>query len=187
MLTFHSDPAKKQARIDRAKKHIEQDRLVAGCYQDGGSNRGCSVGCDAIDISGKAQDDCHAVVAEHDGTPAWFEHLRDAIFEGLPATSRANWHLALAEAIPVGVDIENVWHKLADWMLSPNGPMPDAINHDAVKTEIEQVRKYHQDMASGVFDSESAWSAARSAESAARSAAFALISGKVIELLSAEK
>jgi len=170
MLTFYSDPSKKQERIDRHKRHIEADRLMAGCYQDEWNPlKGCSVGCDAIDISGDADGNCHKVVAEHDGVPEWLEHLRDAIFEGLPDSERAGWHLSLAEAIPVGADIEIVRHQLADWMLSDDGPMPEAVNHATVKYAIAQVRKYHQDCIGDVFESDSA---AESAESAARSAAW---------------
>jgi len=161
MLTFYSDPAKKQARIERHRQHAEQDRLIAGRYQDGKSNRGCSVGCDAIDITGKADSNCHGIVAFHDGLPEWLEHLRDIIFEGLPSKERKAWHVDLTEAIPVGVDIEKVLHQLADWILSPDGPMPDSVSHQIVAKAIAQVRKYHQDMVSGTSDSESARAAAR--------------------------
>ena len=182
MLTFYSDPAKKQERIERHKRHIEADRLMAGCYQDESNPlKGCSVGCDAIDISGDADGNCHKVVAEHDGVPEWLEHLRDAVFEGLPEDERAGWHLALAESIPVGADIEIVRHQLADWMLSDDGPMPEAVNHATVKDAISQVRKYHQDCIGDVFESEAAssaaWSAAISAAiSAASSAAWSAAS-----------
>ena len=182
MLTFYSDPSKKQERIERHKRHIAADRLMAGCYQDESNPiKGCSVGCDAIDISGDADGNCHKVVAEHDGVPVWLEHLRDTIFEGLPEAERAGWHLALAEAIPVGADIEIVRHQLADWMLSDDGPMPEAVNHTTVKDAIAQVRKYHQDCIGDVFESEAAesaaWSAASSAAiSAASSAAWSAAS-----------
>jgi len=82
----------KLARIARAEKHARLDLLVAGSYIDNRSSsqlKGCSVGCDAIDIQIRndveiwelVDENCHKIVAEHDGTPEWLEHLRDAVFE----------------------------------------------------------------------------------------------------------
>lgn len=157
MLTFYSDPAKKQERIERHKRHVEADRLIAGCYQDDSHPiKGCSVGCDAIDISGNTGGNCHKVVAEHDGVPEWLERLRDVVFEGLPDSARAGWHLSLTEVIPVGVEIGIVQHQLAEWILSDDGPMHDAVTHATVKDAISLVRNYHQNCINGVFESESA-------------------------------
>ena len=175
MLTFHSDPAKKQARIDRAKRHVEQDRLMSGTYNDG-NGHGCSVGCDAMDIDPENSENPHAIVSGYDGTPEWLEHLRDVIFEGLPSDNRAGWHVALAEAIPVGVDIAPVRHRLAAWILSADGPMTEGINHETVRESIETIRQMHERAGRGEETIESAaWSAAKSAAgSAARSAGYSV-------------
>ena len=101
----------KQQRIERAKRHAAQDRLISGHYVDvsGDEWKGCSVGCDLVDIKLQQGVDpqdvssggCHAFVAEHDGTAEWIEGLRDDIFEGLPKCDRSWWHVALAKALPV--------------------------------------------------------------------------------------
>ena len=101
----------KQQRIERAKRHAAQDRLIAGHYVDtsGKEWKGCSVGCDLIEIKVQQGMDprdvsgagCHAFVADHDGTAAWIEGLRDDIFEGLPECERFWWHITLAKALPV--------------------------------------------------------------------------------------
>lgn len=191
MLTFYSDPARKQARIDRAKKHVEMDRLVSGFYRDGETDRGCSVGCDAIDICNDTGTSPHGVVSEYDGVPEWLEHLRDVIFEGLYDADRSGWHVALAEAIPVGVDIDIVKHQLADWILSDDGPIPEAVKHPIVSDAILLVRKYHQGRISGDVTMSAARSAMSAATSAAKSAAaessvnFAVMSAARFAVLSA--
>jgi len=101
----------KLARIARAEKHARLDLLVAGSYIDNRNSsqlKGCSVGCDAIDIQIRndveiwdlVDENCHKIVAEHDGTPEWLEHLRDAVFEKLPADDRHWWHVEFAQCLP---------------------------------------------------------------------------------------
>lgn len=182
---------KKAARIERAMKHAELDRLMAGTYVQG--SRGCSVGCDAIDILGAdkaASDgtDYHAVVAEHDGTSEWLEHLRDAVFEGLPADKRSWWHVELAKALPAGRDFNPFYHKIQVAILDislrsiAGNNEPYAVE---CRAAIETVQHMHRTAAAtGEWDESAesaaesaarsawsaAWSAARSAESAARRA-----------------
>ncbi len=101
----------KLARIARAEKHARLDLLVAGSYIDNRNSsqlKGCSVGCDAIDIQIRndveiwdlVDENCHKIVAEHDGTPEWLEHVRDAVFEKLPADDRHWWHVEFAKCLP---------------------------------------------------------------------------------------
>src|SRR5690606_5332993 len=115
MLTYHSDESLKQRAVEAAKRHRDQDMLLAGTYgRMDGTFRGCSVGCDAYDITGELlADGYHRITAEYFGFPEWLERLRDAIFEGLPNDERRDFHVRLKEAIPVGVDIEPVRHRLA--------------------------------------------------------------------------
>ena len=111
----------KLARIARAEEHARLDRLVTGCYIDRNSTqlRGCSVGCDAIDIQimddveiwDLGDENCHKIVAEHDGTPEWLEHIRDAVFEGLAADDRKWWHVELAKCLPETDDWVPYYHR----------------------------------------------------------------------------
>jgi hypothetical protein len=163
---------KKMARIERAKQHAATDRLRSGYYSTtADQSLGCSVGCDAIDIAGWQSDfdNPHAIVAEHDGTPEWLERLRDAVFEGLPKEDRAGWHVALAEALPVGVDMQPVYHMLCVSMLELTLEHRSAWA-DSYGVEVEaavwQAIAYHCNPTSA------ARSALLAADVAARSAAW---------------
>jgi len=162
---------KKMARIERAKQHAAADRLRSGFYTDAKNHSiGCSVGCDAIDIAGWQGEysNPHAIVAQHDGTPEWLEHLRDRIFEGLPPNRRSWWHVALAEVLPVGSDMQAEYHLICIAILerqktrSSNWDM--AAYGDEVVAALDQTIAYHRN------PTESARSAARSAAMSARRA-----------------
>jgi hypothetical protein len=164
----------KAARLARAKQHVAADRLRSGFYSDDDDHStGNSVGCDAIDIVGWQwhYDNPYTIVAGHDGTPEWLERLRDAVFEGLPAERRAWWHVALAEALPVGVDLQPAYHQMSVAILTRTLEHRDTWGEPYgahVAAAIEQTIAYHRD------PSESARSAAMSAaRSAAESAASA--------------
>src|SRR5690242_11811924 len=112
---YHGDPAIKAFHVSLARHHYEADMLLAGTYgeQNGGTFRGCSIGCMAHDIKPGATDDLHAIVAEHAGWPEWLARLNDSIFEGLPQGERERFHVELREAVPVGANLEPVRHLLA--------------------------------------------------------------------------
>jgi hypothetical protein len=188
MATFTEE--KKDARIARARRHAELDLLVSGTYiQLNGKPKGCSVGCDAIDIQLAAgvdlkdltSNDCHRVVAEHDGTPEWLEHLRDAVFEGLPDEDRHWWHVKLAESLPVTSDWQPYYHRICIRILTlcleHKGCWQDPYATQVIDA-IELTISYHTNpsdeaKSSARFAAESAAEAARSAAWAARSAAWA--------------
>ena len=115
MKSFKNDPSLKELHVEQAKKHYEQDMLIAGTYGETDTDvfRGCSVGCFAYEISGQTDDNPHKIVADDRGLPECLIHLQDRIFEGLSLEDRKKWHVPLAEAIPVGIDLEPVRHKLA--------------------------------------------------------------------------
>jgi hypothetical protein len=207
MLSYHNDPSLKERAVAAAKRHRDADMLVTGTYGHmNGAFRGCSVGCDAYDITGRIIDDgYHAVTAAHFGFPEWLELLRDAIFEGLPNAERRDFHVQLKEAIPVGVDIEPVRHRLAirrmnrlidaqdKALTQANDDIKPAI--EKVMIALHQVRRCHEAEIGkghcGAEDWSAAWSAARSAarsaawsaESAARSAAWKQEAADLIDLL----
>jgi hypothetical protein len=177
--TYHGDPAIKAAHIAQAKHHAAADMLRAGTYgdSDGGTFRGCSVGCFAHEIDPK-RGDYHAVVAESAGWPGWLVHLSDGMFEGLPKGERELFHVELRERVPVGVDLTPVLHAIAvarmDRLLADKVVQSD----DAVMAAVRQVRALHE-RAEGAESAawSAAWSAAESAawsaaESAAESAAW---------------
>jgi hypothetical protein len=191
-LSYHSDPSVKARHVEMAKAHLKMDMLRAGTYGEGNgkSFKACSVGCFAHDIN-KKRDDKHAVVAEDAGWPEWLVRLNDTLFEGLPEDERNDFHVALREAVPVGVDLEPVRHKLAIRRLmrvrAIVEALPSADYISAVIAAINGVLRLHEAESGGNVCTLDDWSAARSAawaaarsaesaesaESAARSAAWA--------------
>ena len=190
-LSYHNDPDLKARAVEQAKHHRDSDMLAAGIYgKMDGHFKGCSVGCDAYDIKGAVvKSGCHEITAEYFGFPEWLEHLRDYLFENLSEADRRDFHVRLKEAVPVGVDLEPVRHKLTMRRLDRlialqtealgknEGDVKAAI--EQVIAALQQVRRCHEAESSSdhceVDWSAAARSAARSAawsaESAARSAA----------------
>ena len=180
MKSFKNDPSLKKLHVEQAKKHYEQDMLIAGTYGETDAEvfRGCSVGCFAYEISGQTDDNPHKIVADDRGLPEWLIHLQDRIFEGLPLEDRKKWHVQLAEAIPVGIDLEPVRHKLAimrmDKLIALQQRNIGASNIVQQTIDVlDIVRQCHEaelskdscNWAAAVVAAD--WSAAESAESAA--------------------
>ncbi|HEV2682616.1 MAG TPA: hypothetical protein VGV14_19095, partial [Rhodanobacter sp.] len=184
VLSYHNDPSIKAFHVAQAKHHYEADMLVSGTYgeNEGASFRGCSIGCMAHDIDPSADSNFHAIVANHAGWPEWLARLNDLIFEGLPAGERERFHVDLREAIPVGVDLEPVRHRLVllriDRLIAhqsanvgKNGEAIDTVIAGTLAA-LTQVRRCHEAEIGGNVCESAAWSAAESAaaESAAESA-----------------
>jgi hypothetical protein len=146
----------KQARLERAKRHAEQDTLRAGAYGviKEGAFKGCSVGCDAWEICACSFDDFynldhHEIVAAHDGTAVWLEYLRDTIFECLEEKHRAWWHVELAKALsetPEDMDWEVLKHIVSITILRSNlGGIRKGDRHfKELANLIEMAISYHQ-------------------------------------------
>ena len=104
----------KATRVARARAHLDNNRLQPGFWLGG------SVACDAVDILGHeraaevgSDPDClFAIVAAHDGTAEWLERLRDMVVDKWPDERRFRWHLAFAEALPVGRDLAPAYHRI---------------------------------------------------------------------------
>ena len=199
MLTYHGSEEAKAIRIERCKAHMTADRLRAGAYADTDGERfvACAIGCQVYDIALERgvdpiqlidESDVHALVAEDYGWPEWLAHLEDRIFEGLPQAEKAGWPLRLAEAVPVGKDIDFVRHQIGSFILREVSLKSfDHVAFPAVAAAIERVAALHDarepkesaawDAAASAADAalsaaSAAWSAALSAASAAWSAAL---------------
>src|SRR5262245_54181407 len=100
------------ARIARAKAQLDNNRLRPGTLL------GSSVACDAVDIlrperaADASSEHFCAIVAAHDGTAEWLEHLRNMVVESWVDERRFRWHLAFAEALPVGRDLTPIYHRI---------------------------------------------------------------------------
>src|SRR6059036_1776153 len=99
-----------------ARKHREEDRYIAGSYAKGKGDdwRGCSIGCSvrSLQLLGRLPSDFHnnyhAGLAVALGWPEWLVRLQDTLFEGLLPSERPAWTETLAQAVPIGVDLEPV-------------------------------------------------------------------------------
>ena len=182
--------AKKRQKVAMAKAHAEADRLVAGFFTEQESIRGCSVGCDAFDIreikgenwdlDAEPNGNIHAYVADYFGTPEWLEHLRDVIFEELPEQARSEWHVNIAEALPVGVDFKPIKHSIfRDILLEVVLPLVADGNEDshrACRDAVQSVATLHdraitENIELAEWDAASAAASAASAASRSASAA----------------
>jgi hypothetical protein len=177
-LSYHNDPKVKEFHVRLAKHHYDADMLRAGTYgEDDNGFKACSVGCMDHDINPEDLD-YHAAVADSAGWPEWLVKLSDFMFEGLPEGTRNRFHVDLREAIPVGVDLEPVRHRLAicriDRLIAlqskNKGHGIDNII-DQVIAAMMQVRRFHEAEIGGQVCDVSFEKAAEAARSAALSAA----------------
>ena len=189
LLTYHCDPDVKAARIARCKAHIEADRLRAQTYgEENGRFIACAIGCQLYDIAAERGVDWrdinndeinrHRIVADDYGWPDWLCWLEDTLFEGLPESRCAGWPLELVEAVPVGVDIEPVRHRLMAFIQREMLlQYLDAEKFPAVASAIERTAVLYEQATIGGPSSGEDWAvwlaAAQSAEAAAELASAA--------------
>lgn len=172
VLSYHNNPKLKEDAVASAQRHQDLDMLLAGTYghpENGLAFKGCSVGCDAFDISGST-DTPHKTTADYYGFPEWLERLRDTLFEGLDQESRKTFHVEFKKAIPVGVDLEPVRHHLAIARLNRLLELHKDCNEYGLKGALILVLRCHEaEINSQICDWSAALSAAESARSVARS------------------
>ncbi len=108
MLSFHGDQKVKDKYIARLKAHEAADEITKGVYWEDG--KGCAVGCT---IHG----DDHSAYEDELGIPMLLARLEDGIFEGLPNDVAKEFPLRFLNAVPVGVDLADVFPKFMLWLL----------------------------------------------------------------------
>ncbi len=178
-LSFYGKTELKALHVAQAKRHYEQDMLVAGTYGEtvDGVFRGCDIGCFAHDIQ-PGTDSPHEVVGKDRGLPQWLLRWQDQMFELLPKGKREQFHVDCAEAIPVGVDLTTAQHaasiaRMDRLLIRQTGALKAKHAHGVheaivqVIAAIEQVRAAH--LCGSAYSADSAVSAADSAYSATRS------------------
>ena len=192
-LSYHNDEGLKDAFVKEIETHRRLDAFIQGTYDDGyvGVFKGCSVGC-SIHSMNRIQGtsinyEDHAALAEAVGWPEWLVRLQDTLFEGMSEEDSKNWTLSLANAVPVGKDINPVKWRFCSYLMQGNIERVENLDiNEALKakviTAIEQCKELHDNaIKTGQWDESAvrssaeslwsaAWSAAESAESAARSA-----------------
>ena len=93
---------------EMARRHRDADMLVAGVFKmiDG---QACSIGCFCHDYGLEPND--FAGLAKITDYPEAAHYLQEAIFEGLPETERANWHVSFAKKAETVKDWQTVIGK----------------------------------------------------------------------------
>jgi hypothetical protein len=182
LLSYHNDPMIKQKYIGRVISHRKADAIIQGTGWENG--RGCAVGCTLENYD-------HSQYPIELGLPEWIAYLEDEIFEGLTNQEAIYWPEKFLQAIPIGVNLENIKHKLAilrldrlfklqQENLDKNPDLKNVIEKiflsiNVVKQcHVAGLNKKYCDWAAAWSAAQSAawsaWSAAWSARSAARSA-----------------
>lgn len=117
MRSYHGEPTLKALLVEEIERHRLADQIVQGTYGDGegAAWRGCAVGCAIHSLNRRLRKnlktDDHAALSDAAGWPLWVIYLADRIFEGLPPDAAKLWPGQLAEAIPVGADLEPLKHR----------------------------------------------------------------------------
>lgn len=121
MLTFNNDPKVKDFYIDRLKAHQQADEIIQGTGWEKG--KGCAVGCTLNKYDHKAYE-------TELGIPRILAKLEDKIFEGMSNEQAKLFPLQFLTAVPVGVDLKDVYKKFFIWLLT------DADAADAARKEF---------------------------------------------------
>lgn len=188
MIAYHNNPQLKAQLVRLLKWHREQDKIVQGAYQDGGTagqfydvngwhfesfGRGCAVGCsiESLRIITKRNDlnyGNHAAYEELIGVPRLLARLEDGIFEGLPIEQAREWPVRFAKAISVGADLARVWPQFAMWLLAdPQDGVIRFARTDAQRAAIQRVADLYRRQLDGDAVAISDWRSARAAAAAA--------------------
>ena len=178
MLSFHNDPKIKEMYLKRLEIHEKLDTIIQGTGWVNG--KGCAVGCTLESYD-------HSKYPEELGLPEWLAYLEDIIFENLPNDEAKKWPRIFLGSIPVGVNLENVRHKLAiirmDNLLEIQNKLLESNTNINLKkifldviNAINIIKKCHEselnkDHCDWSEAESAAWSAQSEAESAAWSAA----------------
>jgi hypothetical protein len=143
MLTYHDDETLRQSSIEKSQHHRDFDLLIAGTYCKLKKKKflgGCSVGCDAFDITGvDVEEGYHEITSDFFGFPLWFERWRDRVFEGLPEPERYDFHPALKIAVPKGFDIDKIKYKMTIKRLSFLQTLKPVVENKAVFKVLQAV------------------------------------------------
>lgn len=99
LLTFHSSQETKDKYLSRVRLHRKADHIIQGITWSNG--KGCAVGCTLEYYN-------HDAYPNELGLPVWLAYLEDALFEGMSNSDAKLFPENLLDAIPIGVDVEQV-------------------------------------------------------------------------------
>lgn len=114
MISFHGDQQLKDDLLDRIAIHEEMGGIIQGAYwrpSPDGVFRGCALACmisDQHDFLTRNNRNIHREVSKRYGFPIWMADLVEAIHESLDLEEARKWPRRFAQAMPVGVDLDEV-------------------------------------------------------------------------------
>lgn len=108
LLSFHGEQIIKDMYLTRLKGHYEADEIIKGTYWQHG--KGCAVGC-------TIHSNLHRNYETQLGIPYILAYIQDSLFELMTNEQAKEFPVKFLEAIPVGVNLKNVWVKLIIWLL----------------------------------------------------------------------
>ncbi|MBA2612571.1 MAG: hypothetical protein H0U95_11405, partial [Bacteroidetes bacterium] len=133
LLSFHGKQEIKDQYLNRLKAHAAADEIIKGQYWDQG--KGCAVGC-------TVHSDQHNAYEKELGIPMILARLEDRFFEGMPNKNAKEFPVRFLSAIPVGVDLKNVWRKFMAWMLiDPEHGVIKFVKDQNAKDAITNIAK----------------------------------------------
>jgi len=177
---YHNNPEEKKRAVKRAIHHKEAAMLISGTYGEfDGKFKGCSVGCDAYDITGAVQISPHLITAKYFGFPEWVERLRDRIYEGLPQAKKDGWHVSLKNATPVGFDEKGYEMVKAKFLIFVLNSILELLSdslyeekNDVIKLANESKAVWANYLKTGVLDRVAAATSAAAAYATSAAAAY---------------
>lgn len=183
MLSFFGEQCLKDAVVARVREHQRLDQIRQGIYWDecdDGVFRGCAIGC-------VLHSSDHMAYERQLGLPVFLAYLDEHIFESLPANEAKQWPLRFTEAVPVGVDLGQIFPCFMHWLLcDPQGmrQYADARTLPIVDSLVEMYARHIEGIPFDVISARSAErAAARAAARAAWSAAIHRQADYLIALL----
>ncbi len=159
MKSFHNDQAVKDKYVSRVEQHQLADEIVQGQYWEEG--KGCAVGCT---LHGENHGDYETEL----GIPTWIAKLQDRLFEGMTNEDAKLFPLKFLEAIPLGVDLDQVKAPFLIFVLK--GTL-DTFDNEKYPNAVKAVNTVIDLYASGCTDIEKFKEARRAASAAASAAA----------------
>ena len=131
LLSFHGEQEIKDMYLTRLKGHYEADEIIKGTYWQHG--KGCAVGC-------TIHSNLHRNYETELGIPSVLAYIQDSLFELMTNEQAKEFPIKFLEAIPVGVNLKNVWIKLIIWLLIDfeNGVI-NVVKLDTEKRLIEDI------------------------------------------------
>lgn len=124
LISFHNKKSIKAKYVARVQKHIRLDQLVHGMGWDG--TRGCAVGCTLENYN-------HAAYETELGIPEWLARVEDTLFERMSLDKSKTWPDLFLQAIPVGVNLDQVRVPFVVILLKHTLKSMDLVQYDSKK------------------------------------------------------